>query len=57
MSASEFLLTDFTAISIAGSIREYVARYAPEARAAFIRDARLKYLDYDWNLTDVESRP
>ncbi len=38
----------------AGSVREYVIRYAPTEKAAFIRDARIRHLDYDWSLNDVE---
>lgn len=35
----------------AGSVREYLVRFgAPET----VRDAKLRYLDYDWDLNDVE---
>ena len=37
----------------AGSVREYVARYAPLADADWILDAKVSYLDYDWSLNDA----
>jgi len=37
----------------AGGVREYLVRYAPPADAAFLREARIRYLDYDWSLNDV----
>ena len=39
----------------AGSVREYVARYAPEERRAFVRSAKITHLDYDWSLNEVPS--
>ncbi len=39
----------------AGTVREYVARFAPEKDREFIRNAkRIKYIDYDWSLNDVK---
>ena len=40
----------------AESIRGYLIRFAPEADAEFLRTAKLKYIDYDWDLNDVKSR-
>lgn len=40
----------------AGSVRDYVARYAPEDKRDFVRKARIKYIDYDWALNDVEEK-
>ncbi len=37
----------------AKSVREYVARYASNANAQLVRDAKLEYLSYDWKLNDV----
>ncbi len=37
----------------AGSVREYLARYAPEL-SDFLADAKLKSLKYDWDLNDVK---
>jgi hypothetical protein len=37
----------------AGSVREYLARFAPADSAEFLRSTRLRYLDYDWDLNDV----
>ena len=37
----------------AGSVREYLVRFAPEADAEFLRNAKLRYLDYSWKLNDV----
>ena len=36
----------------AKTVQEYLARHAPE-KAEFLRGARLRYLDYDWDLNDV----
>lgn len=38
----------------AKSVKEYFIRYAPEDRAEAIRGMRVKYLDYDWSLNDVQ---
>ncbi len=38
----------------AGSVREFLIRFSPESEHLFIREAKLKYLDYDWNLNDIE---
>jgi len=40
----------------AGSLREYVLRYAPEEHKALLKDAEIKYLDYDWALNQVERK-
>jgi hypothetical protein len=37
----------------AKSVQEFLARYAPPESAAFLRGAKLRYLDYDWDLNDV----
>jgi hypothetical protein len=36
----------------AKSVKEYVARYAPD-KAEFVRGAKLRHRDYDWDLNDV----
>lgn len=36
-----------------GTVKQYLIRFAPEQRA-LIEKARVKYLDYDWSLNDVE---
>lgn len=38
----------------AGSVRDYLKRYAPEDKASLIQAARIKHLDYDWTLNDIE---
>ncbi|MCK6449110.1 MAG: DUF547 domain-containing protein [Planctomycetes bacterium] len=42
----------------AGSVREWLAKYAPEEHATWLRAAQkeldLSYLDYSWKLNDVE---
>jgi len=38
----------------AGSVRAWVERWAPADRKAMVGDARIRYLDYDWGLNDVE---
>lgn len=38
----------------AGSVRDYLLRYAPSEKHAFLRKAKIKYLDYDWSLNEVE---
>jgi hypothetical protein len=38
----------------AGSVRAYLARYAPKELGPTLDSARLRYLDYDWGLNDVE---
>ena len=37
----------------AGSVREYVVRFSPPEQAEAIRKAKIRYLDYDWDLNDV----
>lgn len=37
----------------AGSVAEFVARFVPEEVRAFVRAARIRHLDYDWDLNDV----
>ncbi len=38
------------------SVREYLIRFAPPEDAEFLRSAKIRYLDYDWDLNDVASR-
>ncbi len=38
----------------AGSVQAYIARFAPGADKAWINDARVDHLDYDWNLNDIQ---
>jgi hypothetical protein len=40
----------------AKSVQEYLVRFAPPDAADFIRGARIRYLDYDWDLNDVPKR-
>lgn len=37
----------------AKSVKEYLVRFAPAEKAEFIRGAKIRYLDYDWDLNDV----
>lgn len=37
----------------AGSVKEYLAKYAPAKDAERIRGMRIKYLDYDWSLNEA----
>jgi hypothetical protein len=37
----------------ARSVKEYLIRFAPPEKAEFIRSAKIRYLDYDWDLNDV----
>ena len=37
----------------AKSVKEYLVRFAPPDQAEFIRGAKLRHLDYDWDLNDV----
>ncbi len=37
----------------AGSVREYLLRFAPREDEELIRSAKIEYLDYDWDLNDV----
>ena len=37
----------------AGSVREYMIEFAPADKKAFLKDAKIKYIDYDWSLNDV----
>ena len=39
----------------AGSVREYLIRFAPEDDREFLRKAKLRYLDYDWGLNEAKS--
>jgi hypothetical protein len=39
----------------AESVKEFLIRFAPAEKAAFIRSTKLRYLDYDWALNDVSS--
>ncbi len=40
----------------AGSVKEFVARFAPEKDREFIRSAKVKHIDYDWDLNDVPKK-
>jgi len=40
----------------AKSVPEFLARFAPADQADFVRGAKLKYLDYDWDLNDVPKK-
>lgn len=37
----------------AGSVVEYLLRFAPPEDAAFLRRAKVRYLDYSWDLNDA----
>ena len=39
----------------AGSVKEYVARFAAAEDADFIEKAKVRYIDYDWDLNDAPS--
>jgi hypothetical protein len=36
-----------------GSVREFLLRFAPDGDAELIREAKLRYIDYDWDLNDT----
>lgn len=38
----------------AGSVREYLARWLTPEKAAAVREAKIRYLDYDWDLNDAK---
>lgn len=38
----------------AGSVKKFIARYAPAEEKDFVLEAKVKYLDYSWALNDVE---
>jgi hypothetical protein len=40
----------------AKSVKEYLVRYTPAEKHDFIRSAKLRYLDYDWDLNDAPAR-
>lgn len=40
----------------AKSVKEYLVRYAAPEKAEFIRAAKLRHLDYDWDLNDVPKK-
>jgi hypothetical protein len=40
----------------AKSVQEYLARFAPADKAEFIRAAKLRHRDYDWDLNDVPKK-
>lgn len=40
----------------AKSVKEYLIRWAPAGQAEFIRGAKIRYLDYDWDLNDVPGK-
>jgi hypothetical protein len=37
----------------AKSVKEFLVRFAPPEKAEYIRGAKIRYLDYDWDLNDV----
>jgi hypothetical protein len=37
-------------------VKEYLVRYAPADTHELIRAAKLRFLDYDWDLNDVPKR-
>ncbi|MFT5285202.1 MAG: hypothetical protein ACI8TQ_001364 [Planctomycetota bacterium] len=38
-----------------GSINSYLAFYVPAEFAEFVKTAKIRYLDYDWSLNDIEA--
>lgn len=40
----------------AGSVKEYLLRYAAEENAAVIKQAKVRYLDYGWKLNDAREK-
>lgn len=40
----------------AKTVKEYLVRFAPADRHEFIRAAKIRYLDYDWDLNDVPKK-
>ena len=40
----------------AGSVKEYLLRYAVEEDHALIEKARLEFLSYDWDLNEVPKK-
>jgi len=40
----------------AKSVQEYLIRYVSPEQADFLRSAKLRYLDYDWDLNDVPKK-
>ena len=40
----------------AGSVKDYLARFAAPEDADFIRKAKVSYIDYDWDLNDASKR-
>ena len=36
----------------AGSVRDYVVRFAPADKKDFAKKAKIKYIDYSWDLND-----
>ncbi|MCZ6597999.1 MAG: DUF547 domain-containing protein [Planctomycetota bacterium] len=40
----------------AGTVKEFVARFAPEKDRELIRGAKVKHIDYDWDLNDVPKK-
>jgi hypothetical protein len=40
----------------AKTVQGYLIRFAPPEKADFIRGARIRYLDYDWDLNDVPKK-
>jgi hypothetical protein len=39
----------------AGSVRAYVARFAPAGEAELVERAKIDYLDYSWELNDARA--
>ena len=44
---------EFCEVEGFASVRDYLIRYAPTEQASFIRQAKIRYLDYDWDLNDA----
>ena len=40
----------------AGSVREYLIRFASPETAEFLREKKIRYLDYSWKLNDAPER-
>jgi len=40
----------------AKSVKEFLVRYVPPERAELVRNAKIRYLDYDWDLNDVPKK-
>ena len=40
----------------AGGVREYLLRFAPDEMADVVREGKLQYLDYSWDLNDAREK-